>query len=99
MTPFISSWLEEVEISPKDKALAQAFQISAFKWAESTHEIIGRLLKEFPERREILLALDSKIEEAVDRAIETYSHNKDDVMKQIENLNRQIIEIRHMLDE
>lgn len=86
-------------ISPKDKALAQAFQISAFKWAEETHKIIARLIEEFPDRKEVLVALDSKIEGAIDRAIQTFNHNKDDVMEQIESLNRQIIEIRNLLDD
>lgn len=86
-------------MTPKDKALAQAFQISAFKWAESTHEIIGRLIKQYPDKKQVLADLDSKVEGAIDRAIHTYSHNKDEVMEQIEKLNRQIIEIRNLLNE
>lgn len=84
----------------KKQALAGVFQFSVFKWAESSHKLIREMLIAFPGNRESLLRLESKIEPAVDAAIETFNgKNQVEVMRDVETLNKQIVELKQMLDD
>lgn len=82
-------------MTPQQKAMADILQISLFKWAESTHEVLASLRKRGIESA-LLDDIARQTELVVDEALKDFQKNGVS-MKGIEDINAHIVKMKGFL--
>lgn len=78
--------------------MAQILQVTLFKLAEETHQILDRLRQRYPDSRERFDLLSRQVETAVDRTLEDYHTNgRNFSVQEMDKIHSDIIEIRRLL--